>query len=330
MNSLRQLILILIVVFLSFYLYINYVYINEIHSVNKKKTHIFQNDSSRHMLSTDLHAKMKRTVSISLRQWKLNMYKQRQYEIGNASNPIRNALEPVKNTSLLVTFRPTINSDQYLSMLEIWDLFTKTCVQNGITYILYGGTLLGSYRHHGFILWDDDLDVIVNQTDTDRLQHALSKIEGYGTYRVTHCLKFYKLPEKLPEKKHRFYWPFVDIFFYKENSTHVCDAFWDLYKICWEKAKYFPVKYRPLEDNFHPVPADVVYALNMERKQDPYHCRSNHWNHQLEKRSNLHGSADCNELFPFYPFVHRTYEERAVREILIVNDTVINECIFNF
>jgi len=39
--------------------------------------------------------------------------------------------------------------------------FTLTLEKANITYFMIGGTLLGSYRHHARIPWDDDIDVAV-------------------------------------------------------------------------------------------------------------------------------------------------------------------------
>ena len=37
------------------------------------------------------------------------------------------------------------------------------CRANDITYYLIGGSALGAVRHHGFLPWDDDADIVLTK-----------------------------------------------------------------------------------------------------------------------------------------------------------------------
>ena len=54
-------------------------------------------------------------------------------------------------------------------MLEMLLFFDNFCKENGLRYYLCGGGLIGAIRHHGFIPWDDDIDLFMPREDYERL-----------------------------------------------------------------------------------------------------------------------------------------------------------------
>ena len=68
-----------------------------------------------------------------------------------------------------------------LTQLEILKVFDKICMDHGLRYSLYAGSLLGAVRHQGFIPWDDDLDVCMARADYDRFMEIWEAVkpEGY-------------------------------------------------------------------------------------------------------------------------------------------------------
>lgn len=59
----------------------------------------------------------------------------------------------------------------YEMLIELDDF----CQSNNIKYTLFAGTALGAYRHHGFIPWDDDLDIAMDISEYRRFCDLLTK-----------------------------------------------------------------------------------------------------------------------------------------------------------
>ena len=65
-----------------------------------------------------------------------------------------------------------IKDFQY-KILEIAFYFDEFCKKYDIEYYLMGGSALGAVRHHGFIPWDDDVDVWMFREDYNKLCEIL-------------------------------------------------------------------------------------------------------------------------------------------------------------
>ena len=59
------------------------------------------------------------------------------------------------------------------------------CEENGIPYMLGGGSALGAVRHGGFIPWDDDLDVNVYRKDIDRISLLFRRMNWKKNIRIS-------------------------------------------------------------------------------------------------------------------------------------------------
>ena len=51
----------------------------------------------------------------------------------------------------------------------------EVCKKYGLRYFADSGTLLGAARDHGFIPWDDDIDVTMLRADYEKLKEVADK-----------------------------------------------------------------------------------------------------------------------------------------------------------
>lgn len=78
----------------------------------------------------------------------------------------------------------TMQQTQAIS-LEILHTVAGICEEQGLRYALIYGTLIGAVRHHGYIPWDDDVDIMMPRPDYDKLLAYLEKnIQNYPNLKV--------------------------------------------------------------------------------------------------------------------------------------------------
>lgn len=70
-------------------------------------------------------------------------------------------------------------SDNKTIVNELLTYFDRICRANDVEYSLSGGSLLGAVRHHGFIPWDDDGDVMLTRSNYEKVKKIFKNVDSF-------------------------------------------------------------------------------------------------------------------------------------------------------
>jgi LicD family len=166
------------------------------------------------------------------------------YRVGGVEHVLPE-LTYAKHTPCLL--RPEVLAEMRRVLAYAHGLFT----QEGIAHWLTIGSLLGAYRHAGFVPWDDDIDLQVPLAHRERIEALRPQMARDG-FRLLRAAGGYKLAAG-----NRWRYPFVDVIMVAERAGKMALAY-PLDRAgrpTWRKAAQWPRECFPVEKIF---PLDAI------------------------------------------------------------------------
>lgn len=216
---------------------------------------------------------------------------------------------------------------EHMLVMHLLLIIDRICRIYRIPYMMSDGTLLGSWRHHDIIPWDDDIDLMIPFEEKKRFVHALNEMNE--TLIEYHILKssrskreYYKIYFSHTPSAGGYSWnfPFVDVFLYEKNETHLWQV--EDFDTIVPIENIFPLVLRPLGELWLPSPSFPSKIFSF----DPFdRCIGHFWDHRNETPIEQI-DLQCQDLFDVYPFVHRTNSSPTI-EILQLNHSILHRII---
>ena len=174
-------------------------------------------------------------------------------------------------TSCDIKIKGNLRNVQLL-YVELLRFIDNVCRKHDINYWLDYGTLLGAFRHGGFIPWDDDVDLSIMRKDYEKLIKVLpEEISKYDYFKENCGLSL------LIENHKNYFEDFKSVYDVDDENGFLRDDKYSFLKVAWLKPyiwiDLFPKDYileerlEYFKKNYVPTKYKFNYDIKMGKKE---------------------------------------------------------------
>ena len=210
-------------------------------------------------------------------------------------------------------FFKTITHHQDREILrDLLEKFVQVATKHNITFFMGAGTIIGSFRHHGLVPWDDDIDLLIPSAQRPYIIKLLSDLGP--NYKIIHQLKdiskfFLRSSQLVPGQAWTY--PYIDLYFYEERKHFIH------FEGKIHKSLVFPLGGRPFWNFTLPAPKNTKGFIRRKWKTFATVCETQPITHRDAKSVKV-WTEKCHNLWDRFPFVFRckTTSGKGVNETL--------------
>jgi len=188
----------------------------------------------------------------------------------------RSALNRTRKLNVTRMFRQRLKRSERSTLLKMFGDVTGALRAANVSFWMDGGTLLGSYRHHDLIPWDDNVDLVLRRSQRVRGFRAVSSLApAYRLYvqkdadtssvLAWHVIASNNRSGVSPTRRRV---PMINLHQYIENSTHLWLEPRNVWDLVWRQSTVFPLHLRPFDRYWAPAPCNTRAYLTKEYR-DP-------------------------------------------------------------
>ena len=201
------------------------------------------------------------------------------------------------------------NEKQEKELLNILENFTILLEKNNMNYSIVYGTMLGFARNKKLISYDDDVDIIINKKDLNKLEQLFPEIKKfcnifkYDKPKLSSSLYYKLYPNKnsINIKNTDYKWPFIDIFVYEVRNDSIYFFLENKKFNIKEEFIYDSIKSHNNKDKYKiQIFKDYKNILNHIYKNWESKCLTSEWDHKNTKGIIYSYEFDCMNIIPDY------------------------------